>query len=82
MGRVVTSFVVVLACVAATSLATPLDDYVNMPDSTYKYEILSEHRVEGQYIVYVVNMTSQKWLTCKDAFLICNKDENYEGKSR
>ena len=55
----------VLLCAAATVVATPLDDYVNMPDSNYKYEVLSEHRVEGEYIAYVINLTSQKWLTCK-----------------
>lgn len=59
-------FVVAMCCcVVAAMVATPLDDYVNMPDSHYKYEVLSEHRVQGEYIAYVLNMTSQKWLTCK-----------------
>ena len=59
------SIAFLLACVAATVQATPLDDYVNMPDSHYKYEVLDEYRMDGQYIAYVLNMTSQKWLTCK-----------------
>ncbi|XP_077979950.1 autocrine proliferation repressor protein A-like [Glandiceps talaboti] len=46
--------------------ATPLDDYVNRPDTHYKYEILSTHYEADEYTVYIVNMTSQKWLTDKD----------------
>eukprot|EP00057_Strongylocentrotus_purpuratus_P015135 XP_011669609.1 PREDICTED: autocrine proliferation repressor protein A [Strongylocentrotus purpuratus] len=61
-------FVVAMCCcVAATVVATPLDDYVSMPDSHYKFEVLSEHRVHGEYIAYVLNMTSQKWLTYNDS---------------
>jgi len=39
---------------------TPLDDYVNRPDDTYKWEYLAEYDNEG-CVVYVVNMTSQTW---------------------
>nr|XP_054762652.1 autocrine proliferation repressor protein A-like [Lytechinus pictus] len=61
-------FVVALCCcAAATVVATPLDDYVNMADPHYKYEVLSEHKVHGEYIAYVLNMTSQKWLTYNDS---------------
>ncbi|XP_077979615.1 autocrine proliferation repressor protein A-like [Glandiceps talaboti] len=58
-------------CLAGTLLlgiiATPLDDYVNTPDHHYKYEELDyKHVVEGKYTLYMVNMTSQKWLTDDD----------------
>lgn len=56
---------VLVACVAATVHASPLDDYVNMPDNHYSYTILKEYRIPGEYIAYVVNMTSQQWLTCE-----------------
>ena len=52
-----------IAGLSGTTWATPLDDYVNMPDSHYKYELLSEHRMEGEYTAYIINMTSQQWLT-------------------
>ena len=65
MAKMVACVALLLACVAVIARATPLDDYVNMPDSHYKYEVLDEYRMDGQYIAYVLNMTSQKWLTCK-----------------
>lgn len=40
--------------------ATPLDDYVNRPDPTYKYEILEAFEGPG-YTLYNINMTSQTW---------------------
>lgn len=39
---------------------TPLDDYVNKPDSTYNYEILETRRA-SHCTVYQLNMTSQTW---------------------
>ena len=44
---------------------TPLDDYVNKPDSTYKYEDLGDPDVEEGYKTYYINLTSQTWLTSK-----------------
>ena len=44
--------------------ATPLDDYVNKPDPTYKYTILSKHKGVG-YTLYTINMTSQTWKPSK-----------------
>ena len=41
---------------------TPLDDYVNRPDSSYKYEIVSTVIRGGIITQYYVNMTSQTWL--------------------
>ncbi|XP_006811763.1 autocrine proliferation repressor protein A-like [Saccoglossus kowalevskii] len=50
-------------------LGTPLDDYVNRPDSHYAYQVLTDQtkHVENGYTVYILNMTSQKWLTEKDS---------------
>ena len=42
------------------TIGTPLDDYVNRPDPTYKYDILEA--IEGPgYTLYNINMTSQTW---------------------
>jgi len=43
--------------------ATPLDDYVNMPDDSYKFELISSYEKKDLFTVYVINMTSQTWLT-------------------
>ena len=53
----------VLSIVAALVAATPLDDYVNKPDSNYKYEQVGEPFIGEGYKIYFVNMTSQRWLT-------------------
>ncbi len=55
------SLAILASCIAALSSATPLDDYVNMPDPTYKYELLQTQKLTG-YTLYTINMTSQKWL--------------------
>ena len=42
---------------------TPLDDYVNKPDSTYEYRDMgNSYRGDG-YTSYFINMTSQTWLS-------------------
>jgi hypothetical protein len=46
------------------SNATPLDDYVYKPDDHYRYEIIKQYTMDG-YTLYVLNMTSQKWLDGK-----------------
>ncbi len=43
------------------AVATPLDDYVKAPDPHYKYELIKVYELEG-YTLYVLNLTSQKWL--------------------
>ncbi|XP_050394472.1 autocrine proliferation repressor protein A [Patella vulgata] len=43
-------------------LPTPLDDYVNKPDATYKYFEIT-HYVHEDHTLYILNMTSQTWLT-------------------
>ena len=41
--------------------STPLDDYVNEPDPHYSYQLIQTYTEVG-YKVYVLNMTSQKWM--------------------
>jgi PhoPQ-activated pathogenicity-related protein len=45
--------------------STPLDRYVQAPDSNYKYELVS--KIPGQgYTAYVLDMTSQSWRSPKE----------------
>ena len=57
-----------LLCLLATwSLsfagATPLDDYVNAPDDTYRYEDLGDPYIGDGFRSHFINLTSQTWLT-------------------
>lgn len=45
--------------------STPLDDYVNKPDTTYKYHDLGNSFKGEGYTSYFINMTSQTWLSRK-----------------
>ncbi|MFP6616077.1 MAG: PhoPQ-activated protein PqaA family protein, partial [Candidatus Hydrogenedentota bacterium] len=47
---------------------TALDRYVAAPDSHYKYSVTETIEGEG-YTTYIVDMTSQKWLTEKEVNL-------------
>jgi PhoPQ-activated pathogenicity-related protein len=49
-----------LLIVHAFGADTALDRYVNKPDATYKYEVVSTARGEG-YTTYVIDLTSQTW---------------------
>lgn len=51
----------ILLALIQVSQSTPLDDYVYTPDPHYKYEILTTYQSLGAR-VFVLNMTSQKWL--------------------
>ncbi|XP_035673097.1 autocrine proliferation repressor protein A-like [Branchiostoma floridae] len=58
----------VLLCVVVSFppgvLTTPLDDYVHKPDPHYSYHEVLEWRLKGPgYTMYLLNMTSQQWLT-------------------
>jgi len=46
--------------------ATPLDDYVNKPDSNYKWFDTNVSYTGPGYRVHILNMTSQQWLTDND----------------
>lgn len=50
---------------AAGLKRTALDRYVAEPDSHYKYEVVNTIDGDG-YTTFIVNMTSQKWLTEKE----------------
>jgi PhoPQ-activated pathogenicity-related protein len=50
-------------CVSA--LATPLDDYVSKPDPNYSYRLVNTIKGEG-YTSYIVQMTSQQFLTTNE----------------
>jgi hypothetical protein len=42
---------------------TALDDYVNFDDGYFHWDILTTYRFEeNKTTVYMVNMTSQKWM--------------------
>jgi len=43
--------------------ATPLDDYVNKPDSSYTFTDLGNAFHGDGYTSYFINMTSQTWLS-------------------
>jgi PhoPQ-activated pathogenicity-related protein len=73
---------IALFSVIATVNATPLDDYVNMPDSSYTYSVGGNFRGFG-YTAYAIHMTSQTWLTAADTnqpvwmhwLMVCIPDE-------
>ena len=51
--------------------STPLDDYVNAPDSHYKYEEVAQPFEGDGYMTYFLNMTSQKWLNGRRPSTAC-----------
>ena len=56
---------VVASVVLGVAFGTPLDDYVNKYDPTYRYEETNiTFRGDG-YTSYYINMTSQTWLSGK-----------------
>ncbi|XP_035694838.1 autocrine proliferation repressor protein A-like isoform X1 [Branchiostoma floridae] len=64
VGLLATLLVSVLVSVPPGVLTTPLDDYVNKPDPHYSYREVLEWRLKGPgYTMYLLNMTSQQWLT-------------------
>eukprot|EP00058_Branchiostoma_floridae_P004655 XP_002590143.1 hypothetical protein BRAFLDRAFT_90877 [Branchiostoma floridae] len=64
---VVLSVLLFVAFVPPDVLTTPLDDYVNKPDPHYSYHEVLEWRLKGPgYTMYLLNMTSQQWLSEDD----------------
>lgn len=49
-------FIIILSLIKAT----PLDDYVNTPDSHFSWKRLQKYPY-STYTLHVLNMTSQKW---------------------
>ncbi|XP_035694469.1 autocrine proliferation repressor protein A-like [Branchiostoma floridae] len=61
---VVLSLLLFVVFIPPDVLTTPLDDYVNKPDPHYSYHEVLEWRLKGPgYTMYLLNMTSQQWLT-------------------
>ncbi|ESO95659.1 hypothetical protein LOTGIDRAFT_231895 [Lottia gigantea] len=59
-------YLAALFCGAWLVTSTPLDDYVNKPDSNYKWSKTNwTFRANGATL-YLLNFTSQKWLTEED----------------
>jgi hypothetical protein len=52
--------------------ATPLDDYVKAPDPHFNYELIKTYEMDG-YKLFILNMTSQKWLDGFENKFIFNK---------
>jgi PhoPQ-activated pathogenicity-related protein len=63
------SFIVLFVsfCIWPTekSLANPLDRYVSKPDPAYEYRLISSKKKSG-YTTFILEMTSQSYLTKKD----------------
>lgn len=58
----INNFIVISTLILVVGINnTPLDDYVNKPDSNYKYELIQTYDLTD-YKLYILNMTSQKWL--------------------
>ena len=55
--------VALLSSRCARVASTPLDDYVNKPDPTYRYEDLGNPWKGDGYTSYFINLTSQTWLS-------------------
>lgn len=62
---VATILCVGLSVGAGRALATPLDDYVAAPDSSYGYSLVNTIPGPG-YKAYVLNMTSQSWRSLQE----------------
>jgi hypothetical protein len=57
-------FVLIFISLLNRCSLTPLDDYVNTPDPTFSWQRLETYP-RPTYTVYVLNMTSQKWMDGK-----------------
>lgn len=44
--------------------STPLDDYVNLPDPTYGYQLIKTYKLDNSRL-FILNLTSQKWYDSK-----------------
>ncbi|XP_035694841.1 autocrine proliferation repressor protein A-like, partial [Branchiostoma floridae] len=64
VSTVLSLLLFVVVSVPPGVLTTPLDDYVNKPDPHYSYHEVLEWRLKGPgCTMYLLNMTSQQWLT-------------------
>jgi hypothetical protein len=61
MYSIYISSVLIFVLLWNTCSLTPLDDYVNTPDPTFGWKRLQTYP-RTTYTVYILNMTSQKWM--------------------
>ena len=66
------SLFVLASFVFGVAYATPLDDYVNKYDPTYRYEDTGITVKGDGFTSYYINMTSQTWLSCKPSAAYTN----------
>ncbi|EGC35388.1 hypothetical protein DICPUDRAFT_78889 [Dictyostelium purpureum] len=55
-----------LLSLIATIFSTPLDDYVNAPDASYKWTLNNTLKYET-FTGYIIELTSQTWMTEKES---------------
>ncbi len=57
-------FFITIASLIKNNHSTPLDDYINKPDSAYNWKHIRTYP-SSAYTVYVLNMTSQTFFNSK-----------------
>lgn len=65
MSNLVKSVALIAVICLAVVAADPLDDYVNKPDPTYKWEPVNSVRGVN-YTAYNIKLTSQTWMSPAD----------------
>ena len=68
-------------CSTSKSGCTPLDDYVAAPDDTYKWVDMNITIDGPGWTAYLVNLTSQTWLTSDDWDFAPRSDGSKTGSS-
>ncbi|CAF1051330.1 unnamed protein product [Rotaria magnacalcarata] len=59
---VVACLIIVIVCFLTIDRcqSTPLDDYVNLPDSHFEWHVINTYK-QPDYVLYILNFTSQQW---------------------
>jgi hypothetical protein len=60
-------FVVIGLLLIGKSNSTPLDDYVHAADPHFGWTVIRTYE-QPDYILYILNFTSQKWLDGKSSY--------------
>jgi hypothetical protein len=63
------TFVLIASLCIGKSESTPLDDYVHANDSYFGWTVIRTYE-QPDYVLYILNFTSQKWLDGKLSFLL------------
>ncbi|KYQ99759.1 PhoPQ-activated pathogenicity-related protein [Tieghemostelium lacteum] len=56
----------VLCTLAVLARCTPLDDYINLPDPSYKWTLNNTIKDES-YTAFIIELTSQTWMTTAES---------------